>query len=396
MLRMREGGEGVAAGRDPPVLDRMRERGRFLHTGVRPAAPHGSREYNPQRRDPVLLGTGCCAGARGRPKLGPLAPIRPTHDPRPVTDSALRSDCPLTVGICTRDRRGSLLRNLRALRHAEPWTDRVFVVDDASGVPVEQGLREELGADAPPRLTVLRSDPPAGPTAGRNRIAREARTPWLLYLDDDAMLLSPDAVRAGIAVLERDPSVGVVAFPQSDAAGTLLPAGAQPSAATEPSLVRAFIGFAHLVRREALLAVGGYREVLRILGEERELSLRLLDAGYHVAYLPAYPVAHLADMAGRDPRRFLHLTVRNDVLGALLNEPFPLAMATIPIRLWRYFPMRRGWGGEDPGGFRRILRGVADELPRVRRDRQAVRWRTVREWNRLAASPPYHPPETKP
>jgi GT2 family glycosyltransferase len=313
-----------------------------------------------------------------------------------VNAAAHPPDRPLTVGICTRNRRGALLRCLRALRHARAVTDRVIVVDDGSDVPVEDGLREELGADAPPGLVVLRSDPPDGVTAGRNRIAREARTPWLLYLDDDAVLLSPGAVGAGMAVLEGDASVAAVAYPQSDAEGTLLPPGAQPSAATEPALVRAFIGFAHMVRREALLAVGGYREVLRIMGEERELSLRLIDAGHHVVYLPGHPVAHLADAGGRDARRFLHLTVRNDVLAALLNEPLPLALATVPVRLWRYFPMRRGWGGEDPGGFRRILAAVGHELPGVARDRRAVRWRTVREWRRLAESPPYHPPGAAP
>lgn len=315
----------------------------------------------------------------------------PPRASSPVTAPA-PSDRPLTIGICTRNRRGSLLRCLRALRHAEAVTDRVIVVDDASDELLEPGVRAELGDDAPPRMAWIRRDAQGGVAAGRNEVARAARTPWILYLDDDAVLLSPGAVHAGMAVLERDPAVGAVAFPQSDAEGTLLPPGAQPSAATEPARVRAFIGFAHLVRREALLAVGGYREVLQINGEERELSLRLLDAGYHIVYLPGQPVAHLADAGGRDARRFLHLTVRNDVLAALLNEPLPLALATVPVRLWRYFPMRRGWGGDDPGGFRRILRAVGDALPRVRRDRHAVRWSTVRAWRRLAESPPYHPP----
>lgn len=306
--------------------------------------------------------------------------------------SAAPSGRSLTIGICTRDRHAALLRGLRALHHAEPWTDRVIVVDDGSAEPVEPAVRAALGAEAPPRLSVVRHDAPAGLSAGRNRVAREARTPWVLYLDDDAVLLSPDAVRDAIAVLERDPSVAAVAFPQADAEGKLLPPGAQPSAATGPALVRSFIGFAHLVRREAVLAAGGYRELLEINGEERELSLRLLDAGHHIVYLPQAPIAHLADSGGRDPRRFLHLVVRNDVLSALLNEPLPVAMASVPMRLWRYFPMRNGWGGDDPGGFRRILGAVAGAFPRVMRERRAVRWSTLREWRRLAQSPPYHPP----
>lgn len=320
--------------------------------------------------------------------LGPIRhplPVRLLTAPDP-------SGRPLTVGICTRDRRAALLRCLRSLRHAEPVTDRVLVADDASDPLVEAGLAQELGEDAPPRLAILRSDAPVGPTAGRNRIAAQARTPFILYLDDDAALLSPDAVRAGLEVLRVDPSVAVVAFPQADASGTPYPPATQPSPATEPSLVQTFIGFAHLVRRDAVRQVGGYREILQILGEERDLSMRLLDAGYRTVYLPDSPVAHVADAAGRDPRRFLHLTVRNDVLSALLCEPLPLALATAPVRLWRYFPMRRHWGGDDPGGFGRIVRAVADALPRVRRERKAVRWSTLRAWRALAESPPYRGP----
>lgn len=315
--------------------------------------------------------------------------------PSPVPDLP-PPDRPLTIGVCTCGRRDALQRCLRSLRHAEPVTDRVIVVDDGSDPPVEPGLRDALGADAPPRLAVVRFDERRGVSAGRNRIAREARTPWILFLDDDAALLSPEAVRAGMDVLAGDPSVAAVAFPQSDERGALYPPGAQPSAATGPSLVRSFIGFAHLVRREALRAAGGYREMLEIMGEERELSLRLLDAGHRIVYLPAAPIAHLADPGGRDARRFLHLTVRNDVLSALLNEPLPMAVASAPVRLWRYFPMRRHWGGEDPGGFRRIVGAVAAALPRVVRERRAVRWGTVRAWRALAASPPYAPPDGAP
>jgi GT2 family glycosyltransferase len=301
---------------------------------------------------------------------------------------------PVTVGVCTRDRQASLLRCLRSLRHAEGLIDRVFVADDASAVPVEPAVRAEPEAGAP--VTVLRAETPIGPTAGRNRISREAATPFILYMDDDAALLPGTAVADALAVLRADPSVAAVAFPQADEAGALYPPGAQPSAATEPALVATFIGFAHLIRRDAVLRVGGYREILQILGEERELTMRLLDAGYRVVYLPHAPVAHLADPSGRDPRRFLHLTVRNDALSGLLNEPLPVALGMLVPRLLRYFPMRRHWGGEDPGGFGRIVRALAQAAPRVRAERRPVRWSTLRAWRAMKGSLPYHGPGESP
>jgi GT2 family glycosyltransferase len=313
-------------------------------------------------------------------------PVTQPHTPVPAR--------PVTVGVCTRDRQASLLRCLRSLRHAEGLIERVFVADDASAAPVEPAIRAEPGGGAP--VTVLRVETPIGPTAGRNRISREASTPFILYMDDDAALLPGTAVADALAVLRADPSVAGVAFAQADESGTLYPPGAQPSAATEPALVRTFIGFAHLIRRDALLEVGGYREILGILGEERELTLRLLDAGYRVVYLPGAPVAHLADPAGRDAKRFLYLTVRNDALSGLLNEPLPVALGMLVPRLLRYFPMRRHWGGEDPGGFGRIVRGVADAGPRVWSERRAVRWSTLRAWMAMKDSLPYHGPGSAP
>lgn len=313
--------------------------------------------------------------------------------PTPPPSHAVR---PLTVGICTRDRHESLLRCVRSLRHAEDLVDRIVIVDDASVAPVEPTLRAALGGEAPEGLLVLRAEERIGLSAGRNRVAQAARTPYVLYLDDDALLLSRDSVAQAVAVMRGDASVAGVAFAQSDAEGRLYPPGAQPSPATEPSVVRSFIGFAHQVRREVLLAAGGYRELLGIMGEERELSFRLLDAGFRIVYLPGAPVAHLADPSGRDIPTYLHQTVRNDVLAGLLNEPLPVALGMLPVRLWRYFPMRRHWGGEDPGGFRRIVRAVAQSLPRVRRERRPVRWSTLRAWRDLAASPPYDGPGRAP
>lgn len=327
-------------------------------------------------------------------RLSPPRHVARIHHTVTPTD---RSDArPVTVGICTRDRHASLLRCLRSLRHAEDLIDGVVVVDDASAAPVEPAVRAVQAHDLPPRLTILRAHAPIGLSAGRNRVAAAAATPFILYLDDDAALLSRDAVARAVEVMRADASVAGVAFAQSDAEGRLYPPGAQPSPATEPALVRSFIGFAHLVRREVLRAAGGYRELLGIMGEERELSFRLLDAGYRIVYLPGAPVAHLADPAGRHVPTYLHQTVRNDALAGLLNEPLPVALGMLPVRLWRYFPMRRHWGGQDPGGFGRIVRALADALPRVRAERRPVRWSTLRAWRDLAQSPPYRGPGGEP
>jgi GT2 family glycosyltransferase len=240
----------------------------------------------------------------------------------------------------------------------------------------------------------IRNERSVNLAAARNRIARETATPWVLNLDDDAFIVSPDAVRAAVAVLEGDLAIAAVAFSQGDETGRAFPPEAQGVAADEPCYVPSFVGFAHLLRREAFVAAGGFRERLGINGEEKELCLRLLDAGYRVVYLPDAVIGHVADAGGRDRRRYLHQTVRNTTLGALYGEPFPLVLGGAALRLWRYFPMRKGWKIHDPGGFGAVVRGLAHELPAVLHERRPVRWATWTRWRRMTQSPPepYVPP----
>ncbi|HET6762234.1 MAG TPA: hypothetical protein VFH27_01150, partial [Longimicrobiaceae bacterium] len=211
-------------------------------------------------------------------------------------------------------------------------------------------------------------------------------------LDDDALIVTAAAVEQGLAVIGGDPRVAAVGFAQTDDAGTPWPPGAQAAPVDYACWVPAFIGFAHLLRRDAFLAVGGYTERMGINGEEKDLCMRLLAAGGGTVYLPGAGVAHLADATGRDLRVYLHQTSRNDVLGAVRNDPLPVLALTGPLRLLRYFRMRKGWKIHDPGGFATLLREVAVELPGAFSSRRPLPLAVWRQWRRLRANPPYHPP----
>jgi GT2 family glycosyltransferase len=301
----------------------------------------------------------------------------------------------ITAAIATRDRPDALVRCLRSLRLLDGLMAEAIVVDDGSRPPAKGPALAALAADLPPPVRFIRNETSISTPAARNVLLREARTPWVLLLDDDAFVVSRESIEAALRVLETDDEVASVAFAQADVEGNPFPPAAQPAPVDYPCYVPAFIGFGHLVRREAFLRVGGFRETLATNGEEKEVSLRLLDAGYRVVYLPDAVVAHVADQAGRDARRYLHQTVRNTTLSALYDEPFPVVFAGAALRLWRYFPMRKGWQIHDPGGFGRLVRGIARDLPAIWRDRTPVRRSTWKQWRAMttAAEPePYRPP----
>jgi GT2 family glycosyltransferase len=294
----------------------------------------------------------------------------------------------LTVGITTRDRPRALaacLESLGMIAHLDP---EIIVFDDGSKEDVRPlALAARVGV----RVICDASSP--GTAVGRNRLVREAEGEFVLLLDDDARLIGAAAVEEAIAVMRADCGVGAVGFAQAEADGRPWPAAMQPSPAQVPTLVTAFIGFAHVIRRGRFLELGGYREMLGYHGEEKEFCLRLLDAGFHTVYLPNALVAHVVDPNSRDPRRYLRLVARNDCLNSLLNDPFTRLLWMLPVRYALYFRMRRGWKIRDPWGGWWLLRQIATRFPEVRRARRPVSRDTLKEWRALRGGQrTYHAP----
>jgi GT2 family glycosyltransferase len=291
---------------------------------------------------------------------------------------------PIAVGITTRNRPQSLNACVASLAIAADLIEEVLIYDDASDPAAAVSAPAALGA----RVTMLRDAAAPGYIVGRNRLIRRASAPFVLLLDDDTQILDRESIAEALDAMRRDASIAAVGFAQAEADGRPWPAAMQPAAAAYPCFVPSFIGFAHLLRRDVTLALGGYRDALRFYGEEKEFCLRLLDAGYRVAYLPGARVGHLADPVGRDETLWLRYVIRNDCLSALYNEPLTRLLWVVPARLARYFRMRRAGKIADPGGVFWILRELAAQLGDVRRHRRPVKRSTIRRWRALRSSPP--------
>jgi len=296
----------------------------------------------------------------------------------------------ISVGIATRNRRSSLLRCLTSLALVEDVIDEVLVIDDTSDEPlVDIGHNVPAGISA--KLQVIRQQSREGYIVARNTIVRLAQSEYVLLMDDDAYVIDSAAIYQAIEILSGHQTVGAVAFAQAEANGVAWPTTMQPSMATAACVVPTFIGFAHLLRRGVFIELGGYLEPLYFYGEEKDYCLRMLDAGFAVVYVPDARIAHIPDSSGRDAARYLRYVIRNDCLSALYNEPLPLPLASVPLRLMRYASMRRHGRVEDPGGLTWIVRELVAALPAVWRNRRPVAWRTFWRWRRLRSSPPSFP-----
>jgi GT2 family glycosyltransferase len=299
---------------------------------------------------------------------------------------ATDSRAPFTVGVTTRNRPESLLRCLESLARLGDLVERIIVVDDTGDLPLAGPL-----ASLPPTLTrkidLVVQAHQQGYIVARNTIVKRAATRYVLLLDDDTYVTEPDPFRTIIERLDAYADIAAVACAQTTADGTPWAVQSQPSFASDACYIPSFIGFAHVVRRDVFLALGGYREQLHYFGEEKEFCLRLLDHGYRVLYMPSARVAHVPDPASRNRAKQLRYIVRNDCLTSLYNEPLPLAVGSIPIRLARYVRMRRAANVTDPGGLQWIVSGVAGAVPDIIRNRKPVSWASIRRWRRLRRAP---------
>jgi GT2 family glycosyltransferase len=299
----------------------------------------------------------------------------------------------LTVGVTTRNRRQSLVRCLDSLELLGDLMTEIIIVDDSSDRPVADwllALRPSLGA----RTRIIRQSDSEGYIVGRNTIMRLATNEYVLLLDDDACLVNGTGFSEALALMEQHAEVAAIGCAQAEADGSPWPARMQPAPVTYRCQVASFIGFAHLLRRRSFHEVGGYREELHFYGEEKGLCASFLSAGYDVVYMPDVLVAHLPDPEGRSTARYLRYVVRNDCLFALYYLPWLAAAVNLPVRLARYFRMRRANPGHDPAGFFWIVKELFRLLPTVFRSRTPMTWTTVMKWRRLRRDAPAWPART--
>lgn len=121
---------------------------------------------------------------RSRRGIAPVPAPAPAGD-RPSSAVAVAAETPqVTVTIASRDRRESLRRTLRSLAGQGDGFEVVAVLDGSTDGSAQ--MARDL--DVPYALRVVEQDP-LGLAVARNRGAREARMPVVVFLDDDIEVL---------------------------------------------------------------------------------------------------------------------------------------------------------------------------------------------------------------
>lgn len=210
-----------------------------------------------------------------------------------------------------------------------------------------------------------------GIPAGRNRGVERVSGEWLFFLDDDASVPSATFVADAIALMRRDPTIGLVQPQVIDPSGVTNPRRWIPrirkGEPTHSSAVFSVWEGALVMPRAVFDATGGWAEPFFYAHEGIELAWRVWDQGLRVWYAGEL-VAHHPAIEPTRHSYYYRLNARNRVWLARRNLPWliaPLYVASwtaIQVLRWARNPAALGawfggwWAGwrEPAGGRRRI------------------------------------------
>jgi len=290
--------------------------------------------------------------------------------------SAMTSIPCASICIPTYNRAEVLAGTLEHLARLERRDEiEVLVYDDGS----DRDLRSVLG-DRYPDVTFVRSEDNRGQCHGRNVLSGRARGEILIGLDDDSWFTQPDAVSRILAVFAEHPSAGLLSFRITWADGRCCP----PLATDTVYPTDSFIGCGYAIRHHVAERTGYYENSLFRGGEERDLAIRVLDAGYDILQVSNINVYHLETHVTRDEMAIHTYVFRNELLTSVLRFPLAQCATSVPKSLLSHlrFCWRRRW----PGAYGKGLADAARLLPWAVRHRRPVRASTVRRFRRLARS----------
>ncbi len=205
----------------------------------------------------------------------------------------------------------------------------IIVVDDGSDLPLT----------AAPHHRLIRLSPNAGPAAARNAGLAAVATALVAFVDTDvdtepgwldALLPHFNDPRLAVVaprVRSASGSSGLAAY---EAARSPLDLGSEPARIAAGTRVSYVPAAALVVRVDALRAIGGFDETMRV-GEDVDLIWRLLNGGHRCRYEPAATVTHR-------PRPTLATWARQRVgygrSAAALEHRHPGAVSPLRISGW--------------------------------------------------------------
>lgn len=234
------------------------------------------------------------------------------------------------IGITTKNRASVVVKAINsALQQSYP-NKEVVVFNDGS-TDETANLEEKY-----PQVKWLHRKESIGIVAARNTLMKSTDAEFYVSLDDDAWFLDGDEVEIGVKYMNSDPNLGCISYDvlQKDTLRF------RKVERTEPLESNVFIGCGYMHRLNAVKDVGYYVKFPLPYGhEEKDLSIRLLDAGHKILFLPGVHVWHEHTKMERDVLVQARSFLINDLIFQFRRVPliylFPVLIRSMVKKLKR-------------------------------------------------------------
>lgn len=217
----------------------------------------------------------------------------------------------LAICVITFNRTDNIIALIHSVLQQEDYEQSVveFLILN-NGSNIDYSAVETLIA-AHPRLKIkyIYSDVNLGVPGGRNHLMKLATAPYILIIDDDVEFSKSDDLKR-LNTLFEDPyfvenNVGIIAlnvhyFANNQPQINAFPHKQYEAYKDKPRFLTGhFIGAANLNKRSAVIDAGYYGEGIFYGMEEYELSFKLIEKGYTIAYDNAVTILHKESPEGR-------------------------------------------------------------------------------------------------
>jgi GT2 family glycosyltransferase len=279
--------------------------------------------------------------------------------------------------IVTYKRPDFLARTLKAIRRQDYRPLEVLIVDNGGDL-TEAALDDIKSPDIEARIIDAGGN--VGPGEGRNVGMAYATGEHVIFVDDDAEIHEPGAVRRLISILEQHPQCGCVTGLSRHPAGGINPFDVPMNVRRQAETIGtvetiSLTTMLAAVRKSAVMEVGGFPPYMYCM-EEYDLALKLMDAGYLIMYTSeASVIHHKTTIQGHTQRHDqIQMALQcslNRLRTAFRLLPYPLPYTMVFTRLLRLLWLSRG----DLRAAMFYLRTLIRE--RLTDDRQPISLATV-------------------
>lgn len=209
----------------------------------------------------------------------------------------------VSVIVISHNRKHYLEHCINSLINQKSCIDELLVIDNNSTDGTDT-LFDQLSRYDFIRFIKLNEN--KGVSGGRNYGIKKATGDILIFIDDDAELITDNAINMIVDRFQDDANIGVLAFKILNHHTKTIQREEFPH--INKSLnsniefeTSYFIGAGHAIKKEVFEKCGLYPENYFYSMEELDLSFRVIDKGYKILYYPHVEVLHKRSMKGRMP-----------------------------------------------------------------------------------------------